>query len=832
MRVERGCVVSETSPLRAQLERLKFGLKGRRMALWDWNMQSGVTVFDDTWAEMLGYELAELGETTVDTWAGLTHPDDLPNAMRAIDAHVTGRVPYYDITFRMHHRQGHWIWVHDRGILVERSPDGAGLRMIGTHEDVTERTLAEQALAQSERRFASMFDDHDAVMLLIDPASGDIVNANKAAAHFYGYSIDVLCTMSIDQINTLLSEDIRHRRDEASARDRASFVFPHRLASGEVRMVEVHSSPIDDHGRPLLFSIIRDVTEREVYEARLREDSAILRSITEAFVIVDGEGIIRRTNPAFTTVTGWKSEALVGHHISRISGSPDPEAEAQEIRNRHSSGQGGRREMVIRHADGRELASSVSINPILGPMGELTGYAILITDLTERTRAERAERDHLRNYDMLTGLPNRNMLDEMLSAFDERLRATGTSGALLLLDLDRFKSVNDSFGHAAGDLLLAAISSRLVAALRSSDVMAHLAGDEFAILINGVEGDAAAIRAGERLLRSLTEPFVLSDDIEVFVTACMGAVSLPGTVASTGELLQLADLALREAKVAGPGSIRSQQQPQLLESRLRKTRETSVHHAWNDREFQLWLQPQVDVATGDIVAAEALMRWIRHDGRSTPPGDFIPVLEETGLIVDVGLWVVDEACRLMADWDQHGLGGLRMAINVSSLQLDDERLAKRIEESLAVNGINGRRLTVEVTESALLNSGRLAQATFADLRALGIRLAIDDFGTGYSSFSALKQLPLEKLKIDRSFVNELATSSGDRAITEAIISMGHALDLRVLAEGVETGEQLSILRKQGCDLYQGFYLSPAVAPDDFIALVRGHAASAAPHSLA
>ena len=816
--------MSEPSPLREQLQRLEFGLRGRGMALWDWNMQTGVTIFDDAWAAMLGYTHDELEPTTVDTWAGLTHPDDLPDAMRAIEAHVTGRVPYYDITFRMKHRLGHWIWVHDRGLLVERSPDGAGIRMIGTHDDVTERVLAEQALADSERRLASMFDDHDAVTLLIDPTSGEIVNANKAAEHFYGYSIDTLCSMSIDQINALTAEEVRYRREEATSRDRASFVFPHRLASGDVRMVEVHSSPIDDHGRSLLFSIIRDVTEREVYEARLREDSAILMSITEAVVIADADGMIRRTNPAFTTVTGWKPEALVGHHISRISGSPDPAGEAQDIRTRHSSGRGGRREMVIRHADGRELASLVSINPILGPMGELTGYAILITDLTERTRIEHAERDHLRNYDLLTGLPNRNLLDEMLTAFDDRLRATGTSGALLLLDIDRFKSINDSFGHHTGDSLLSALSIRLVECLPPNDVIAHLSGDEFVILASDLPDEGAALEVGERILNVLGDPFVLGDDIEVFLTACMGVVTLPGGVDGPGELLQLADLALREAKAVGPGSLRSQQQPKLAETRQRKTREAAVHHAWNDREFQLWIQPQIDIGTGDIVAGEALMRWQRPNGRMVPPVEFIPVLEETGLIVDVGLWVIDEACRLMAEWDRADLPSLRLAVNVSPLQLDDDRLASRVADALALNGIDGHRLVVEVTESALLNSGPTAQHTFAELRNLGVRLAIDDFGTGYSSFTTLKQLPVEKLKIDRSFIIDLAANESDRAITAAVISMGHALGLRVLAEGVETGEQLSILRDQGCDLFQGFYVSPAVPQSEFIELVRQRSA--------
>jgi diguanylate cyclase (GGDEF)-like protein/PAS domain S-box-containing protein len=795
----------------AERARLELALLGTRLGLWDWNMQTGDTVFNDRWAEIVGYALADLGRTSIDDWVRLSHPNDLARSNESIERHVEGLTPFYDITVRMLHRDGHWVWVHDRGTLVERSEDGRPLRMVGTHEDVTAQVVAEQELAASERRLVAMFQMHDAVMLLVDPVSGEIVDANRSAAAFYGYPVETLRTMRITQINMLSDGEVARRRAQAVEGVLGRFVFPHRLANGSIRTVEVHSSPIEDHGRTLLFSIIRDVTEREVYEGRLRQAATFFSNALEGVVMVSADRLIQEVNPAFTSITGWAPEDVIGRSLDilRVPGSEGEDGVDAQASIR--AGEGFRLQRTIRRADGKESPILLSVNPIVGPMGETTGFVAQVSDIGERVRAEQARLDHMMYVDQLTGLPNRLQFTDLADAEIRAIRHTHAIDALVLVNLDRFKDINEGYGHDAGDAVMSVIAERFAGRLRAADILARYSGDEFAILLRGLSGRADADGVVHSLLRSLQGVCALPEG-DIFVTACIGVVMLPEAVHDAQQALQRAMAALHTAKDRGPGSIQHHVDYFVVESRDRLMRATQLRQAWQHGELRLAYQPQLDLRTGQISGVEALMRWRSPVHGDVPPSDFIPVAEDIGLIADIGIWALQEACRQGVRWAAQGLPALTVSVNVSAQQLVPGRLVDEVVEALRTSGLPSERLVLELTESALLHTGADTMELLTALADIGVRLAIDDFGTGYSSFAYLRQYPLSTLKIDRSFVQDLEVDASSRSITTAIIAMGHGLGIRVVAEGVETTGQRDFLLGAGCDLMQGFLLSPAIDP--------------------
>ncbi len=800
-------------------DRFELAIAGTRLGLWDWDMQTGETVFNERWAEIIGYTLADLSPTSIETWTSLAHPDDLAHSAAEIERHTQGLIPFYDVEARMRHRDGTWVWVRDRGQIVEWTLDGKPRRMLGTHEDINDRVIAQDELAASERRFVAMFRDHDAVMLLVDPGTGRIVDANHSAAQFYGYSIDELRSMMIDQINTLPPEEIARRRQQAVEHRLENFVFPHRLANGQSRLVEVHSSPIEDHGRTLLFSIIRDGTDREYFESQQRQAAAVFDHMSDAVIIADNRGIVLRVNPAFTRITGWAPEKIIGRDTRSIAAPIADHDHREQIRESHRTLEGFRNELLLRHADGTEFPCLVSASPIHGPMGVIDGYVTLITDIRDRVRAEQDQLSFVTRHDPITGLPNRVWFTELLDQRLDELRGNGTFATLLLIDIDRFQVINDSYGRDTGDNVLAQLGNRLQARMRPEDRLAATEGNEFGVLLDGISDVTEATRAAERMLDAIVSPVLLPDGTEIHASACVGVKVIPGSSRTAEGVMQSAEAALHLAKRVGPGTIRHHSEMLIPATRERVALEMRLWRAWEAREFSVHYQPQVNLRTGEIVGAEALMRWIPADGPPVPPSEFIPVAEEIGLIADLGRWILDQACQQGVAWAAAGLPHITLAVNVAAAQFLYGTLGDDVDLALAETGLPARWLELELTESGLFGIGPDTIAELTSIRERGVRLSIDDFGTGYSSLSYLTRLPLTRLKIDRSFVSGLGTDPSALAVASTIVSMGHALGLEILAEGVETEEQRALLSELGCDLYQGYLKSPPVSADAFAALL-------------
>jgi diguanylate cyclase (GGDEF)-like protein/PAS domain S-box-containing protein len=525
-----------------------------------------------------------------------------------------------------------------------------------------------------------MFEQNRAIQLLIEPDSGAIVEANQAACDFYGFGPEAMRNMTIADINTLSRAEVAAEMARAASQQRSYFVFRHRLASGLVRDVEVHSGPVNIRGRQLLYSIIHDITERK--------------------------------------------------------------------------------------------------------------------------RAEEAL-EHQALHDGLTGLPNRLLLQDRLTQAIRMADRDGRPFALCVIDLDRFKDVNDTLGHLAGDELLQEVAFRLRHALRASDTVARLGGDEFAVLLPDADM-AAATLAAEKVVDALGASLVLEGH-EVAVGASVGIALYPENGGDADTLLRRADVAMYAAKQTRGGYVLyTPDQDQSSSQRLSLV--GALRRAIADDELTLYYQPKVDCRSGEVAGVEALVRWLHPQHGMIPPDRFIPLAEQTGLIRPLTRWVLNTAVSQTRSWHDEGLM-LSVAVNLSAHDLQDAALANVVAELLERSNVGPEWLKLELTESALMADPTQALQVLTDLCALGVRIAIDDFGTGYSSLGYLKHLPAHEIKIDRSFVADMAAQQRDHAIVRSTIELGHNLGLAAVAEGVEDQETLELLSGLGCDLAQGFYLS-------------------------
>lgn len=461
---------------------------------------------------------------------------------------------------------------------------------------------------------------------------------------------------------------------------------------------------------------------------------------------------------------------------------------------------------------------SLSGEPIFDLAGSFTGYRGIAREITTQMVAEEHIR-HMARHDALTGLPNRTMFSNLLNMSIPSALRYQRNFAVMFIDLDRFKFINDSLGHDAGDTLLKEITARFKQALRASDVIARLGGDEFVVLVHEVSDREHAAAVAQKILSAASKPMMLVHQ-ECRVSASVGVAMFPDDGEDEQTLMKNADSAMYFAKNEGRNNFQffsPEINAQILE-RLRL--ESSLRHALERQEFSLCYQAKLDLKTGGITGVEALLRWNSAEHGSVSPAKFIPIAEEAGLIAPIGRWVLRTACLQNMKWQREGLPPINMAVNLSVVQFADEGLLDDIADVLRESGMDPCLLELEITESMLVNNIDHAIKLLTAIKRLGVRLAIDDFGAGYSSLGQLRHFPIDTLKVDRSFITDLATNSEDKAITSAIIAMGKTLSLTVVAEGVETPEQLDILRDQACDEMQGFYFSRPISANDFVKLLR------------
>ena len=443
-----------------------------------------------------------------------------------------------------------------------------------------------------------------------------------------------------------------------------------------------------------------------------------------------------------------------------------------------------------------------------------------VRDITARKAAEELVRYHA-THDALTGLPNRALFDDRLATALKHSARHGDMVAVLFLDLDRFKIINDTLGHSIGDALLIALSRRLRATVRDEDTVARMGGDEFIFVLRGLRSAEDAVKPAQKILEAIRPPFHIHGH-ELYVTASIGIGLYPGDGLGSDQLLKCADMALYRAKERGRDRVQLYKPTLNVRVVEQMVLEKHLRHALEQDQFQLVYQPQVALDSGQVVGLEALIRWRHPELGLVSPDDFVPLAEANGLIEPLGLWVLRTACMQYRAWRAEHLPGLRLAVNMSARQFQRSGLEARIREVLAETAMDARCLELELTESVLMQEGDSTAGLLESLSACGISLALDDFGTGYSSLSYLKRFPIKRVKIDRSFVRDINTNEGDAALARAVIAMAHGLGVDVLAEGIESLEQLAKLRRYGCDEGQGYFLGRPVVPSEVPQLVRRH----------
>lgn len=831
------------------------------------------------------------------------------------------------------------------GCYIFNRKSFSGRKLLLAKQAIEKYKQIDRELKISEERYHQMFETNQAIKLVIEPNSGKILEVNQSAIKFYGYSREKLLTLKITDINMLSSAQVEKEMLKAKTEKRLHFNFRHRLASGEIRDVEVYSGPIETSEGTLLYSIIHDVTNRTMIEKALYQKNAYLNSILkasselaviatdltfkinyynsaaeqlfshsikkmlknsfvdshshlfnaanlllqatssieqsteyktvtswqsneitrhiewrvagirddegiligylliaadiserrrleqdlklaatafetfDAIVITDQQNRILRVNRAFTEITGYEPEEVIGKAPNILRSNWHDIAFYREMWKTLKTKGHWQGEIYNKRKNGEIYPEWLTITVVKNNKKEITHYVAMFLDLTERKKQE-AQIHYLAYHDALTSLPNRTaILEQLKRELDRAHRFNKLFGALLFLDLDRFKNINDSLGHATGDQLLIEVGQRLKKAIHEENMVGRLSGDEFVVILSDLAEDknAATTHAqliAERLRNDISQPYIVHEH-EFYISVSIGITLFPDKESNEGDLLRQADTAMYQAKVQKRTGIQIYLPSMQAAALERLALENDLRQALRNNELQLYFQPQMDLHSQRLIGAEALVRWLHPKRGMLNPAYFIPVAEDSGLIFQLGQWVLQKACWQNREWQKQGFNIVPIAINLSAAQFRQPNLPDTIDQCLEKNQLDANYLGLEVTESLLMEDVDSILLTLHNLKKMGLQLAIDDFGTGYSSLSYLKRFPVDKIKIDQSFVRDVLVDPDDAAITSTIITMAKSLNLKTIAEGVESQAQYDFLRNRECDEIQGYFYSRPLPAQSF-----------------
>ena len=774
--------------------------------------------------QTLGYNRTELHQMGEYFWEILLHPEDADyyHRSRQSQRHA-GYSQLLQCQLRFRHRDGNWRRFDIREQALARDKHDQVTRIIGVAKDITEQIEASESLRDSEQRYRMLAESISDVIFSTDsklslnyvsPSVQAVLGFDAEWIFQNGWQSIIANPQQLSGIYTLMdrvSKSLNKPEHLALLRSQVQtqlFLFDCLRADGRKIPIELRLVLVwDEHGGfEGVLGVGRDISQQRRAEKDLRMAATVFEHSTSAILITDPAGYIVQANEAFSRVSGYAVSEVLDQLPNMLTVDEQQDAHLRYVLkqlHQHSTWEG---EVWMKRRNGEHYPAWVGITAVLDDEGDLASYVCFFSDISERKASE--QRIHrLAYYDALTHLPNRTLFQDRLHTALQSAERQKSWVVLMFLDLDRFKPINDSLGHAAGDRMLKDMATRLLACVDNDDTVARMGGDEFTLLLQHRSSRELAlnraIHVAEQILASLVRPFVL-EGREFFVTASIGIALSPQDGNELSQLMKNADTAMYHAKERGKNNFQFYQADMNASALERLELESDLRHALEQDEFVLYYQPQFSGDGKRLTGAEALLRW-RHPRRGlVPPGDFIPVLEELGLVVDVGDWVISEACRQLKTWHQNRVRVPKVSVNISARQFSDGQLGTRIATILRETGLPPACLELELTESILMREVSEAMQILAGLKNLGLSIAVDDFGTGYSSLNYLKQFPIDVLKIDRTFVDGLPSGEQDAQIARAIIAMAHSLNLAVIAEGVETHEQLDFLREHGCDEVQGY----------------------------
>lgn len=817
--------------LRESQERLNLALESANIGTWDWHIPSGTLYGSERAASLHGLP-AEPFHGEFSQFFRRVPEQDQQQMRQAYREILDGTQREYQVTYRIRLDNGENRCLESTAKL-HRDASGQPLRMTGILLDITERVQREQRMASSEEKFVTLFQASPEPICVSRIRDGVFIEVNPSFCQVFGWQPEQIVGRSAPELRFWVDERQRNELFAKLSREQGlnNEIARFRTKGGHQLTCVVSSRFIRVDRQLCITTTFRDITERQAAEAALKASqekfAKAFHSSPDAITITERDsGRFIEVNEGFCRLTGYRPEEVIGRTAKELQVWANPQERERMVEAIIRDGRVYHLEMHGQHRSGKLQLVEVSVEPI-----ELNGTPCLLLtarDISELKEAQ-AQVQHLAYHDPLTNLPNRALLMDRLIQQIALLKRHDLHGALLFLDLDHFKHINDSLGHPVGDAVLKMVTARLEASVRQEDTVARLGGDEFVVLISGLEGKRAEItrqvrQVAEKLRSLLAEPMLL-DGHRLQVTPSIGIALLPDHGDNPTDLLKRADIALYRAKDSGRNTIQMFRKSMQEAASERLRLENDLHLALARGEFELYFQPQVDARTGSVVGAEALLRWSHPTLGMQSPAHFIQVLEESGLILEVGGWVLSEACHAGARLMRDGLvsrEAFQLCVNISPRQFRQNDFVERVERCLQQHQLPASMLKLEITEGIVIHNLDDTIAKMRRLKKLGLSFAMDDFGTGYSSLTYLKRLPVDVLKIDQSFVRDATSDPNDAEIIRAIVAMARSLNLEVIAEGVEQAEQLEFLLQQGCHHYQGYLFSKPVPLAEFHDLLQAN----------
>lgn len=796
-------------------ERLELAVKGANDGVWDWDLISNDVYYSPRWKQMIGFGDDELGNRP-EAFLDRVHPEDLPRVLDRLNDYLEGRIPVYEIVVRMRHRDGGWRWILARGSAV-RDAEGRARRMSGTHTDISPLKEAEAGLALERSRLYSLLA-HIHVGVLMEDAQGRVAVANQGFCDLFPLvenPSDLVGRRRADVLAEAQSMFAEGPTATAHAEGivlRGEAVIGERVLLTDGRVIERDLLPVrvGDSSKGVLWTF-RDISSRMMLERNLAAQKERLRvtllSIGDAVISTDQQGSIDFLNPVAESLTGWSNADASGRPLGEVlrlmdgitrQARPDP---ATEVLAQHRimplDG-----ETILVSRSGEERVVEDSASPIRDAQGGVCGAVVVFRDATDRHRMQERLRWQA-THDPLTGLANRLLLEDRLQQAMARARRHERLLAVCVLDLDDFKAVNDRLGHEAGDELLQTVAHRLGASVRMEDTVARLGGDEFVVLLGSLNDVGEMDQCLERMLDALSQPIRVAGE-EVVTPASIGVTLYPQNDSEADVLLRHADQAMYAAKQSGGRCYRLFDFKNSQVSVEHMRRKERIGEAIARGEMRLHFQPRVDMREGRMVGAEALVRWQHPEEGLLLPDGFLPLIEHEQEVHLLGEWVIREALARLASWWEQGVH-FALSVNISAPHLLAAGFVRSLRELLSEQPHLPRDvLEIEVVESVALHDIERAASVVREIRQLGVRVALDDFGVGYASLSYLRRLPVDVVKIDKSFVLDMLDDEDDFEVVQAVIALAHSLRRASVAEGVETDEHALLLLRLGCSQIQGY----------------------------
>jgi diguanylate cyclase (GGDEF)-like protein/PAS domain S-box-containing protein len=787
--------------------------------IWEVDARGTYTYVSPKIRDLLGYAPEEvIGKTPFDLMRG----DEAERVGALFEGIAASRQPGFGIENVNCHKDGHEVVLETSAVPVF-GPSGDLVGYRGMDRDITARKQVEMALRQSQKNLAEAQRIANLGSWDWDIVKGDL-RWSDGIYRIFGLSPEGFGATYAAFLQVVHPDD--RARVQQAVKDAVEHAKPYRMEhrvvrpDGQERVVqELGEVTFDADGTAVrMVGTVQDITDQKLAELRLHQAAKVFENTSEGVMITDADQHVIAVNHAFTRITGYREDEVRGREPKILqSGRHDDDYYRRMwvAIEAHGRWQG---EIWNRRKDGTDYPEWLNISVVRDDGGAIINYIGVFSDITSIKEAQ-DKLEYTAHHDALTGLPNRLLFRDRLEQALAISRRNGGGVALLFVDLDRFKVINDSLGHEAGDLLLQEVARRLVSCVREEDTVARMGGDEFVVIQKGVGQPEDAALLSTRMLAEINRPFTLAGR-EISTSLSVGISLYPQDGEDASTLLKNADAAMYRAKEKGRNGYQYYSDEMTAAGLERLELESDLRQALQRGELRVYYQPQADLATGRVIGAEALVRWQHASRGMIPPSVFVPMAEDNGMIGPIGEWVLDTACADAMAWQAAGLPPLRVAVNVSGRQIGIDHMVDKVAAALARSGLAPQLLEIEVTESVVMQDAGRAISTLNTLKDMGVTLAIDDFGTGYSSLSYLKRFPVNKLKIDKSFIDGMVDDPDDAAIVMAIIAMAQSLRHTVIAEGVETQAQAERLRAYGCDEMQGYLFSRPLPADLFVEFLR------------